>query len=52
MTDHERVLVGLFSAGDDHRADEVSLLEIVEMLYRLGAEHRAQVHGDRTLVNA
>ena len=52
MTDHERVLVGLFSAGDQDWAGEVSLLEIVEMLYKLGAEHRARVHGDRMLVNA
>ena len=52
MTNHERLLVALCSDDDRLSTSEVSVFEVVEMLYELGAEHRAQVHQARTLVNA
>jgi hypothetical protein len=40
MTDHEKLLIALWSEDDSRSGGEVSVFDVMTMLYALGAEHR------------
>jgi hypothetical protein len=44
MTDREKLLTALLEENDRRAGAEISVLDIISMLERLGAEHQQVVH--------
>jgi hypothetical protein len=44
MTDHQKLLIALFGGNDCRVGGEVSVFQVMAMLYELGEEHRRFVH--------
>jgi hypothetical protein len=44
MTDREKLLSALLEENDRRAGAEISVLDIISMLERLGAEHQQVVH--------
>jgi hypothetical protein len=44
MTDHQKLLIALVSENNKGRQSDVTVQEVVSMLYSLGAEHRQRAN--------
>jgi hypothetical protein len=44
MTDHQKLLIALFGENDRRDGGEVSVFDVMSMLYELGEEHRSVIH--------
>jgi hypothetical protein len=50
MTDHQKLVIALFGETDCRVGGEVSVFDVMTMLYELGEEHRRTTH--RRMVSA
>ena len=44
MTDREKLLIALLRESDRRAGADISVVDVIEMLERLGAEHQQVVH--------
>jgi len=52
MTDREKLLTALLRESDRRAHAEISVLEVMAMLVRLGAEHQLVVHHEAVFTAA
>ncbi len=52
MTDREKLLIALLTESDRRVGAEISVLEVIAMLDKLGAEHQLAVHDKAVLTAA